>query len=58
MLTWRHCCCYIKDWEDVKDPNPMTRQKFLQKYGGLVFEDIVKNDNTCMTVSKNTLKYI
>ena len=49
--------CYTEDWENIKDNNPVMRAKFLQKYGGLVFDDI-DNDNIRMTVSKNTLKYI
>ncbi|EJK69653.1 hypothetical protein THAOC_09066, partial [Thalassiosira oceanica] len=49
--------CYTEDWENIKDQNPVMRQRFLQKYGGLVFDDI-DNNMTRMTVSKNILKYI
>ena len=34
------------------------RQRFLQKYGGLVFEDIDSEDKTRLTISKTNMKYI
>ena len=34
------------------------REKLLQKYGGLVFDEIDSEDKVRMTISKNSLKYI
>ena len=50
--------CYIEDWENVMDRGAVMREKLLQKYGGLVFDDIDSESKDRMTVSKNVLKYI
>jgi hypothetical protein len=35
--------CLVEDWENVMDQGQVMRVKLLNKYGGLVFDDI---DNT------------
>ena len=32
--------CWVEDWENVMDQGVVMREKFLTKYGGLVFDDI------------------
>ena len=50
--------CWIEDWENVLDKGAVMRQKFLEKYGGLVFDDVDCAPVVRMTISKNKMKYI
>jgi len=50
--------CWIKDWENVMDNGAMMRTRLLNKYGGMVFDDIDQNPVVHMRVSSTKLKSI
>ena len=50
--------CWVEDWENVMDQGQVMRVKLLNKYGGLVFDDIDSNPPVRMRVSTTKLKYI
>ncbi len=50
--------CWVEDWENVMDQGQVMRVRLLNKYGGLVFDDIDSNPPVRMRVSTTKLKYI
>lgn len=50
--------CWIEDWENVFDQGEVMRVKLLNKYGGLVFDDIDAEPPVRMRVSTTKMKYI
>jgi hypothetical protein len=50
--------CWVEEWEDTMENDPVMRAKLLAKYGGLVFDDIDQDDKPRMTVSSTKMKWI
>ena len=50
--------CWMEDWENVMDNGAVMRMSLLNKYGGMVFNDIDQNPVVCMRVSSTKLKWI
>ena len=51
-------CAWSEDWENVMDNGAVMRTKLLNKYGGLVFDDIDAEPPIRMRVSSTKLKWI
>ena len=49
---------WVEEWEDVKENGAVMRTKLLEKYGGLVFDDIDVTPAVRMRVSSTKLKWI
>jgi hypothetical protein len=50
--------CWIEDWENVMDNGAVMRTRLLNKYGGMVFDDIDQNPVVRMRVPSTELKWI
>eukprot|EP00804_Cyclotella_cryptica_P026177 CCRYP_009763-RA/>CCRYP_009763-RA protein AED:0.27 eAED:0.25 QI:0/0/0/1/1/1/3/0/375 len=50
--------CWIEDWENVMDNGAVMRTRLLNKYGGMVFDDIDVDPVVRMRVSSTELKWI
>ena len=50
--------CWVEDWENVMDNGAVMRTRLLNKYGGMVFDDIDVDPVVRMRVSSTKLKWI
>ena len=50
--------CWVEDWENVMDNGAVMRTRLLNKYGGMVFDDIDVDPIVRMRVSSTKLKWI
>eukprot|EP00804_Cyclotella_cryptica_P007041 CCRYP_007148-RA/>CCRYP_007148-RA protein AED:0.41 eAED:0.50 QI:0/0/0/1/0/0/4/0/132 len=48
--------CWIEDWDNVMDNGAVMRTRLLNKYGGMVFDDIDVDPIVRMRVSSTKLK--
>ena len=50
--------CWVEEWENIMDQGAVMREKFLTKYGGLIFDDIDEDPPVRMRVSPTKLQYV